>query len=236
VNSASHGGTRGSRRLRADVLLFDLDGTLVDTAQDLSLAANAIRDSHGMRELPVERVAAFVGKGAEVLVHRVLADQPEALLDAARRDQAMRLFEAAYERFNGVTSQLYPGVRSGLERLHQAGIPMAVVTNKPQRFSDVLLEKMGLAAYFRFVQGGDVLPYKKPRPEALWHAIERLGSMPEKACMLGDSHNDAMAARAAGVPVFLVPYGYNEGRDPSLEDCDGLVDSVEAFATLVLGE
>jgi len=233
----------GSPGVRA--LLFDLDGTLVDTAQDLTIAANAVRRAQGLSSLSVDRVAACVGKGAEVLVRRVLADEPggSLALDAPlpalspeRLTAAMQDFASAYARCNGEAARVYPGVVRGLERLRAAGMSMAVVTNKPQGFSEVLLERMGLAGYFFFVQGGDVLAHRKPRPEPLWHALERLGALPGQACMLGDSRNDAQAARAAGVRIFLVPYGYNEGLDPRCEDCDGVVDDVDAFASLILAQ
>jgi phosphoglycolate phosphatase len=220
--------------VRSQALLFDLDGTLVDTAPDLTTAANAVRRSNGLPALTVERVAGFVGKGAEVLIRRVLTDDPDCSPDADRLAKAMKVFEAAYARCNGELSQLYPGVLQGLRRLRDAALPMAVVTNKPQSFSEALLERMELTTFFRFVQGGDVVAHKKPHPEPLWHAIGRLGSTPAKACMLGDSHNDALAARAAGVRILLVPYGYNEGRDPRNEDCDGLVNDVDAFAQWML--
>jgi len=184
--------------------------------------------------LPVERIAAFVGQGAEVLMRRALADDPDRSAHADRLAEAMRVFEAAYARCNGELSKLYPGVLQGLGRLRDAGLPMAVVTNKPQRFSEALLERMKLTTFFRFVQGGDVVAHRKPHPEPLWQAIGQLGSTPAQACMLGDSRNDALAARAAGVRILLVTYGYNEGRDPRDENCDGLVSDVDAFAQRML--
>ncbi|QBH19775.1 phosphoglycolate phosphatase [Alcaligenes faecalis] len=204
-------------------VLFDLDGTLLDTIPDLASACNAMRIDFGLPVLPEERIATFVGKGSENLVQRALTDLPEPLADPS---QALESFYYHYQLCNGQHSRLYSGVLEGLEDFKNQGLRLAVVTNKPEQFARPLLEQTGLASYFELLVGGDTCPRKKPDPLPFLHACEQMNLSPQQALVIGDSMNDAQAARAAHIPVLLVPYGYNEGKDVQSLDSDGIVASI----------
>lgn len=206
-------------------LLIDLDGTLVDTIDDLAAAANAARTDAGLAPLPLARIRMFVGKGADRLVHRALTDDLDGMLGQAAFEPARAAFYRHYARENGRRAALYAGVREGLERFAARGLRMACVTNKPQAFSDALLAATGLSRWFELVIGGDALPTRKPDPAPLLHVAQRFGLPPAACLMIGDSANDARAARAAGMPVAIVPYGYNEGQPVDAIDCDGIFGS-----------
>lgn len=224
-----------SRAFRVDAVLLDLDGTLLDTAPDLVTAANAMLADLSRPPLPAEHVISFVGKGAERLVHRVLTGDLDGQADPAMMSRAMPRFLAHYERENGRQTRPYPGVHEGLATMRARGLRLACVTNKPQRFTDSLLAHTGLARFFELVLGGDALPRRKPDPLPMLHACERLGVPPERAIVIGDSLNDAQAARAAGIPVLLVPYGYNEGCEVRELDADGIVPTLLSAAERLVG-
>ncbi|HQR04898.1 MAG: phosphoglycolate phosphatase [Proteobacteria bacterium] len=196
---------------------LDLDGTLLDTVPDLAGAANAMLLELGLPPRSEEEVRRFVGRGIGKLVERCIGD---AAVDHA---QALAVFRRHYARCNGHGAQPYPGVREGLECFRARGLPMGVITNKSAEFTGPLLAATGLAPYFRFALSGDSLPEKKPHPRPLLEACARLNSTPPGNLHIGDSRHDAAAARAAGCPVFLVPYGYNEGQDVRGLDCDAIV-------------
>lgn len=202
-----------SRRLRVGAAVINLDGTLLDTAPDLVAAANAMREALGMAPLPFDTVVSYVGKGAERLVHRALTTDPDGQADGALFQVGHQLFFEFYQRENGRHAALFPLVREGLEQMRGMGLRLACVTNKPMRFTGPLLERHDLARYFELVLGGDSLPRRKPDPLPLLHAARTMGIAPAQVVMIGDSVNDARAARAAGMPVLVVPYGYNEGCD-----------------------
>ncbi len=204
-------------------VLFDLDGTLLDTIPDLASACNSMRVDLGLPELPVETIATFVGKGSENLVKRALTDLPNP---PENQSQALESFYYHYHLCNGRHSRLYPGVLEGLDDFQSQGVRLAVVTNKPEQFARPLLEKTGLAHYFELIVGGDTCPRKKPDPMPFLHACEQMQIDPAQTLVVGDSVNDAQAARAAGIPVLLVPYGYNEGLDVQSLDSDGIVASI----------
>jgi phosphoglycolate phosphatase len=198
--------------LACKAVLIDLDGTLMDTAPDLAAAANAMRADFGLPALPVARVAAFVGKGAEVLVNRALTDAADGRTDDASFARGRAAFYAHYHAVNGRHAALFDGVPSALERLRGAGLKLACVTNKPREFTLPLLARMGLAEQFDAVVAGDEVAEKKPHPALLLEACQRLSVSPADTLMIGDSINDALAAQAAGMPVVLVRTGYNEGE------------------------
>ncbi|NBP61551.1 MAG: HAD family hydrolase [Betaproteobacteria bacterium] len=215
-------------------LLFDLDGTLLDTAADLIQTGHVMREIFRLAPLSDAQILSFVGKGAERFVHRLLTGDLSADAEASAHAIAMQHFSDVYRRYNGQWARPYAGVVHGLEQLKAAGFPMAVVTNKAQAFTDALLVRSDLSRYFRFALGGDALPFKKPRPEPLWQAASMLGFRPSEVLMLGDSQNDAQAARAAGMLCFLVPYGYREGVDLEQIACDGIVPDIKTFAQWTL--
>jgi phosphoglycolate phosphatase len=216
--------------LRVSAVTIDLDGTLADTIPDLAAGANAMLADLGRPALALERIRTFVGKGIPRLVERTLT---ESLGDAALMERALPIFERHYAATNGRHSELYPGVSEGLARLREMKVPLACVTNKSGRFTLPLLEQLGLARYFEQVVAGDTLPQKKPDPAQLVHACRGFGIEPRSMLMIGDSVNDALAARAAGCPVFCVPYGYNEGRDVRELDVDAIVASLVEATRLI---
>lgn len=223
-------GLTGLHFLGAPVhaVLFDLDGTLLDTAGDIALALGRAFADHGHAAPPPEAVRRMIGKGAPVLVQRAVAAQALAL-DAAGHAALVERFFYHYGRLqerDECAAQPYPGAREALQALHAAGLPLAVVTNKQHRFACGLLERLGLAPFLRLVVGGDSCERRKPDPMPLLHACAQLGVAPARAWMVGDSVNDVQAARAAGVPVYCVPYGYNEGEDPRSLACDGWLESL----------
>lgn len=208
---------------------IDLDGTLLDTVPDLHAAASATLTQLGLPDCSEDYIRRSVGRG---ILHLVGSFIP-ADSDVQLRDRAMTIYRQHYARLNGQTAKPYPGVIAGLDKFRALGLPMAVITNKSAAFTDPLLLSSGLAKYFEFSISGDTLPEKKPHPLPLWHACERLGSTPALTLHIGDSRHDAGCARAAGCPVFLVPYGYNEGDDVRNLDCDAIVESLEQAADLI---
>jgi len=193
-------------------VLIDLDGTLMDTAPDLAAAANRMRADFGLAPLPLGRIAAFVGKGAEVLVHRALTDSLHGQADDASFARGRAAFYAHYHEENGAQAIVFDGVPAALQRLRGARLKLACVTNKPKEFTGPLLQRMGIASSFDAVVAGDEVEEKKPHPALLLEAGRRLGLAPSQVLMIGDSVNDAQAARAAGCGCVLVETGYNEGE------------------------
>ena len=207
---------------------IDLDGTLLDTVPDLAAAANGMMRELGRPEFPLAVVASFVGRGIPKLVERCLPD-----IDATAVAAAQDIFRRHYAIENGRRSTLFPGVLEGLQAFRAAGMQMAVITNKAAAFTEPLLLATELAPWFGFAVSGDSLPEKKPHPMPLLHACERMGTRPAENLHIGDSRHDAAAARAAGCPVFIVPYGYNEGDDVQEIDCDAIVASLAEAATRI---
>jgi phosphoglycolate phosphatase len=214
-------------------IAIDLDGTMLDTVEDLSIAVNHMLDELKLPALDLELVRTFVGKGIANLVCRSVTAAMGREPDADLLARALPLYEANYERVNGKTTTIYPGVPEGLERLTAQGFPLACITNKVQRFTGPLLERVGFSRYFSLVVCGDTLPKRKPDPLPLTHAAGRFGVAPGDMLMIGDSVNDAQAARAAGCPVFCVTYGYNEGEDVRRLDVDAIVATLAEAADLV---
>ena len=192
-------------------VLIDLDGTLMDTAPDLAAAANHMRADFGLAALPVERIAAFVGKGADVLVHRALTDDLDGKVDDARFSRARAAFYRYYHATNGRDTIVFDRVPQALDLLRANRLKLACVTNKPREFTLPLLERLQLAPRFDTVVSGDDVQAKKPSPDLLLAACRDLDVAVASARMIGDSVNDALAAQAAGMRVILVGTGYNEG-------------------------
>ena len=221
-----------SQPIRA--VLFDLDGTLIDTLPDLHAAACAMLNDLGRPPLPLESIRAYVGRGIPNLIKRVLANSLHVAEDPTPPPpEAVASYRRHYARENGRNAKVYPGVLEGLASLRAQGVPLGVVTNKADTFIQPLLEQTGLSGYFEVLVGGDRLPKVKPDPMPLVWACGRLGVSPAETLFIGDSINDALAARAAGCPVFLLPYGYNEDRDVHELDCDAIVESVRDAVKLI---
>ena len=223
-----------SGKLKIKAVLFDLDGTLLDTLPDLHAATNAMLLDMGQPELPLESVRSYVGRGIPNLIKRAMADSLHVSEDGTPASpEAIASFRRHYARENGRQVSVYPGVVKGLERLKALGLPLGIVTNKADAFIRPLLEQTGIADYFDVLVGGDLLPKVKPDPSPVVWACGRLGFLPQEVLFIGDSVNDALAGRAAGCRVFLLPYGYNEGRDVRELACDAIVPTVAAAARRV---
>lgn len=193
----------------ADVVLCDLDGTLVDTAADLAAALNRLLGEAGRAPLSVDTVRGMVGHGAAKLVERGFRHGGAALPEAELPDR-MRRFLEIYQADPVGHSRPYPGVEAALQRLRADGIRLAVVTNKPQAASEAVLRGLGLDGYFAVVAGGDRFPVRKPDAGHLRRTLDLLGTEPAGAVLVGDSATDLEAGRNAGLPVILVDYGYSQ--------------------------
>lgn len=219
--------------LRVKAVMIDLDGTLLDTIPDLAAAANGMLTELGMPALPVATIRNYVGKGIANLIERTLTNSMDGKPDPKLFERAVPVYERTYREANGKHTTMYPGVREGLDLMRAQGYPLACVTNKSERFTLPLLDYVDLSRYFVSVVAGDTLPQKKPDPEPLWHACKQMKVEPHEMLMIGDSLNDAQAARAAGCPVFCVTYGYNEGHDVQSLDVDAIVASLVDATRLI---
>jgi phosphoglycolate phosphatase len=219
--------------LPVKAVMIDLDGTLLDTAADLAAAANSMLRELGKSEQPLETIQSYIGKGIQKLVKRSLTGSLDGEPDVKLFERAMPIYEREYARTLCVNTRPYPGVLDGLKILRETGFRLACVTNKAEAFTLPLLQATGLAEYFDITLSGDSLPRKKPDPMPLLHACSHFGILPSEMLLIGDSLNDAEAARAAGCHIFCVPYGYNEGRDVRELDCDAVVESVHHAAKLI---
>jgi phosphoglycolate phosphatase len=214
-------------------VMVDLDGTLLDTAGDLASAANMMLAELGRAELPLETIRSYIGKGIQKLVKRSLTASLDGEPDADLFEKAMPLYERNYAETLCISTRPYPGVVEGLSILRERTFQLACVTNKAEAFTLPLLRATGLLDFFDIVLAGDSLPRKKPDPMPLLHACTHFGIQPAEMLLIGDSLNDAQAARAAGCRIFCVPYGYNEGRDVRELDCDAIVPSLFEATKLI---
>jgi phosphoglycolate phosphatase len=208
--------------LRAAIV--DLDGTMIDTLGDFVVVLNRVLDELALA--PVDRafIEHTVGKGSEHLIRSTLA---HVGADAALYAQAWALYQQHYLEVNGDHANVYPGVVEGLTALKARGLTLACLTNKPTAFALPLLRQKGLDGFFSVVFGGDAFERKKPDPLPLIKTCAALATAPAQTLMVGDSSNDARAARAAGCPVVLVSYGYNHGEPVAAVDADGVVDRLD---------
>jgi len=212
---------------------LDLDGTMLDTIEDLAVAMNLALAELRLPALDRELIRTFVGKGLANLIQRSLSAVLGREPDEALMERTLPVYSRCYDSVNGDTTTIYPGVREGLDALAAAGFRLACVTNKSKRFTEPLLERIGLARYFELVLSGDSLPRRKPDPMPLLHVAAHFGTPPAEMLMVGDSVNDAEAAFAAGSPVVCVAYGYNEGRDVRTLGVDAIVDSLAEVPRLI---
>jgi len=212
----------GPRGLQAAIV--DLDGTLVDTLGDFVVALDLMLGDLGLPRVDRGFVERTVGKGSEHLIVRTLTQVGGV---ATLYQRAWARYQHHYAVINGKHAVVYPGAVEGLQRLADAGLRLACLTNKPQAFAQALLESKGLARHFAHVFGGDAFERKKPDPLPLLSTCAALGTAPGQTLMLGDSSNDAQAARAAGCPVVLVTYGYNHGEPVRGVDADGFLDRID---------
>ncbi len=212
----------------ADLLIFDLDGTLIDSKKDLADSVNAMRVWRGLPPLADERVSSYVGDGAPTLVRRALPGASEE--DLA---EALRFFLAYYREHMLDATSLYPGVREALNRLHDAHVPLAILTNKPVKFSVQLIERLGLTPHFFRVYGGNSFEEKKPHPIGIEKLMTELGAARERTTMVGDSAVDVRTARNARVQACGVSWGF---QPETFADAppDFVIDAMEALVERVL--
>jgi phosphoglycolate phosphatase len=225
--------TLGLRGLRA--VLFDLDGTLLDTAGDIAEALNRALIEQGLPKLAETQVRALIGRGVASLIERAIAllGAAGASADAARLLDRYEAHYASLRECGANATRAYPGVRAGLSELRARNLRMAVVTNKPRRATLELLERLELQHWIDVVIGGDAGGPRKPHPQPLLSACAALGVYPDEALMVGDSAIDVTAARAAQMPVVCVLYGYNEGADPRSLPCDAHIASLAELPALL---
>ena len=198
------------------LLIFDFDGTLIDSVPDLADATNAMLTTLGKETYPIDSIRNWVGNGSRMLVERALVGQVEVLegeLTVEEADHAEQVFFEAYNNISGSKTVAYPDVDSGLKKLKDAGYILALVTNKPIRFVPKILQSFGWQDLFAEVLGGDSLPVKKPDPAPLLHVCNALNINPAQAVMIGDSRNDILAGQNANMDTLGLSYGYNYGQD-----------------------
>jgi phosphoglycolate phosphatase len=217
-------------------VLFDLDGTLLDTAGDIALALNRAIAEFAWPPVPLSEVRQFIGAGGAVLIDRAAAMQGRTPDPGMREAIIQRFFHhyGALGERGEYTADPYPGAIEALRDLHAAGVRIAVVTNKLHRFAVSVLRSRGLMHSVDCVVGGDSCERRKPDPLPLLHACESMGVSSRAALMVGDSMHDAQAARAAGIAIICVSYGYNEGNDPKSLPCDLLLDSLGPLPGMLL--
>ncbi|WP_042300833.1 phosphoglycolate phosphatase [Paraburkholderia kururiensis] len=212
-------------------VLVDLDGTMVDTAADIAAAVNFMLAEFGAEPLTLETVRGLIGRGVPALVRRSLeAARLDRRLSAGRAEP---VFHHYYAQVNGRLGTVYSGVTEGLAALKREGYALACVTNKPRSLAAPLLALTGLSRHLDALVAGDSIAHMKPAPEPLWHAAELLGADAANTVLVGDSPVDVAAAQAAGMPVFIVTYGYAGPNGAQALPCDGLIDSFEMLPALL---
>jgi phosphoglycolate phosphatase len=216
------------------IAVFDLDGTLADTAGDLVGTLNVILEREGLAPLPVAKARDMIGAGARALIERGFEAAGKELTPG-HLDELFRQFMVHYGDNICVRTQLYPGVAAALDRLEEAGFILAVCTNKVEEHSVKLLDELGIGHRFAANCGRDTFPYFKPDPRHLTLTIERASGSPGRAVMIGDSRTDIVTAKNAGIPVVAVPFGYTEvpvrdlGPDLVIDHFDDLFAAVQAL-------
>ena len=211
---------------KPEMILIDVDGTLVDSVPDLAYCVDTMMVQLGREPHGESRVRDWVGNGVERLVRRALIGQLDGEPDEADFERAYPLFLDLYAENTSKRSVLYPGVREGIDMLKAAGYKLGCVTNKAAQFTEPLLKDLGVYDDFSIVISGDSLPKKKPDPAPLLHVAQFFGCNPANALMIGDSVSDVTAARAAGFQIVCMSYGYNHGVDIREADPDAVIDSL----------
>lgn len=208
-----------------DLLLFDLDGTLVDSAPDITLAVDATLAARHWPQAGIERVRSWIGNGSRKLIERALTFAVQDF-DAALHETVHSEFLLEYAKHNGPETRVFDGVREFLQHCAALQKKMACVTNKPEHLAKQLVAHLGMDHYFSLVIGGDTFPQRKPDPTALLFCCEKLDVPVSRTLMIGDSETDVTSARAAGMKVLCVSYGYNRDGDISSTNPDWLVDDL----------
>lgn len=211
-----------------DAVVFDLDGTLIDSAPDIHAAINHVLAEKGYAPLSLPDVTGFIGNGVARLVERAFHHR-QANLGADGLAKTIQRFTDIYAGSSAVLTRPYPGVAEALDVLNRQGVKLGVCTNKPEALARSILDELGLGRHFKTVIGGDSCRTRKPNPEPLLACLDQLGGAPPRALYIGDSATDVQTARAAGMPVLLVTYGYTTTRPADL-GADGLIDRLDDWA------
>jgi len=218
--------------LPISAIVIDLDGTLLHTAPELAEAANRMLRDMGRPPVSQDLLMSYIGNGISWLVKRALTGDMHTEPDAGLYDKALPVFEKHYSDLL-LQSKPFAGVKQGLDEMKAAGFKLGCITNKVARYTEPLLKGIGLEPYFSIVLSGDTLPEKKPHPLPLLHSARFFGIPIDRLLLIGDSLNDALAARAAGSPVFCVPYGYNHGEPVDGLDLDAVITDLPAALKLI---
>lgn len=205
--------------MQPSLVVFDLDGTLIDSAPDMHRAVNLMLADMGCTPLTLPDIRSMVGDGASALVARALAARQCVNADPTR---ALARFLSHYEAEPTAGTRIFPGVSATLERLQAAGLTLALCTNKPTHLTGVILERLGIARFFVRVVSGDTLPFRKPDPRTVLELVHGFGTAKAATLLVGDSEVDAATAHAANVPFVLMTYGYHRGP----------IDDIASVATL----
>jgi phosphoglycolate phosphatase len=211
------------------LVVFDLDGTLIDSAPDMHRAVNLMLGDLGCAPLTLPDIRSMVGDGASALIARALAARQCVSADPAK---ALEQFLEHYEADPTNVTRTFPGVATTLGRLQAAGLTLAVCTNKPTRLTNMILERLGMSRFFARVVAGDSMPFRKPDPRALMEVINGFGTPNAATIMVGDSEVDAATAHAASVPFVLMTYGYHRGPIEDIS-CIATLDHFGELATLL---
>jgi len=218
---------------KPEMVLIDVDGTLVDSVPDLVFCVDEMMQALGMPLRGEAKVRTWVGNGVERLVRRALIDSLDGEPDDELFARAYPLFLELYAENTSKRSRLYPGVLEGLDYLQSAGFKLGCVTNKAEQFTLPLLKDLGIHDRFGIIVSGDTLSEKKPHPMPLLYAARFFDVMPQLSLMLGDSVSDVKAARAAGFNIICMSYGYNHGIDIREAEPDAVIDSMAELPALL---
>ncbi len=215
-----------------ELVLLDLDGTLVDSIPDLARCLNLALGDLSLPQRDLASIRNWVGNGLDKLIHRALTNDIDGEADTNLHARVKTVFMDYYHAEPCKLSDCYPGVREGLEQIQHQNIPMGVVTNKNEGFVLPILEKLGIHSHMEIIIGGDTLTERKPHPLPLLHAAEAFSASPGSSLMVGDSVSDVKAARAADFQIVCVSYGYNHGNDIRDTNPDAVIDSLEELTAL----
>ena len=222
--------------LNKNTLLFDLDGTLVDSAPDLAFAVNKMLVELGLTPFSQDVIRGWVGNGARVLIQRALSGNANvsAELDNALTERALEIFFTVYQIHTCVETQLYSNVLETLTALKSSGYRLAIITNKPELFIEPIINGLGLNGLFELIIGGDTLEKRKPDPLPLHHACQQLSVNIEQCVMIGDSKNDILAAKAANMESIALTYGYNYGENIANYQPEAVIDNFDDLLGLLI--
>ncbi|MES2636980.1 MAG: phosphoglycolate phosphatase [Pseudomonadota bacterium] len=220
------------KKFKVKLVMFDLDGTVIDTAPQIAEAMNLTLAELGLKRLLDSQIAGYIGNGAAALIKRCLTGDLHIEPDARLFERAQTIYFAHYA--NNVRESLpYKDVKASLQAVKNKGFKMACVTNKPEKFTLPLLQTSGLLDFFELVVSGDSLPKKKPDPMQLQYICAKLGVLESQAILVGDSNTDIAAARAAGCSIVTVPYGYNQGKPIVANTVDAIINDLSELTTIL---